>query len=187
MILYTFLRPMPIFRALHQTLTPIKASQKLGVRHKQFNVRCKPVWFAPYAQLLRSTPNFWEAFFVASKFGARRPGSELGILLLMKSTPGWCQPNSPPRQPKWRHDIEKRQHNSGSDENTVKCRKSSHLATGYDLNYAGIVRYSNCSIWELKFKVKFVKLNFKISNGMLRHSLATLEGEQDFIFFTEPS
>ena len=24
-------------------------------------------------------------------------------------------------------------------------------------------------------------------NGMLRHSLATLKGEQDFIFFTEPS
>ena len=24
-------------------------------------------------------------------------------------------------------------------------------------------------------------------NGMLRHSLATLEGGQDFIFFTEPS
>ena len=34
----------------------------------------------------------------------------------------------------------------------------------------------------LEVKFKMFELSFKQQNGMLRHSLATLEGEQDFIF-----
>ena len=43
-------------------------------------------------------------------------------------------------------------------------------------------------MWEnnlFVFEAKYVRL--QSNNGMLHHSLATLEQEQDFIFFTEPS
>ena len=42
-------------------------------------------------------------------------------------------------------------------------------------------------IWSGKRKWGIKHPSGGLHNGMLRHSLETLEGEQDFIFFTEPS
>ena len=145
------------------------------------------IWFTPYAQLLRSTPNFWEAFLWPQSLALDAQDRSWAFYCLWNRPQDDANPIHHRDNP---NDVMTLRIDSTSEDLTkikVKCRKSSHLATGYDLNYAGIVWYSNCSTCELKFKVKFVKPNFKISNGMLRHSLATLEGEQDFIFFTEPS
>ena len=40
----TFLHPMPIFDALRQTFTPLKASQKLGIGREWFGAGCKTVY-----------------------------------------------------------------------------------------------------------------------------------------------